>query len=501
MKTPRIFTVGAACLAPIVATCAQAESVRQIGGYFESDARMSLSGREPEWTFMRLDNTARLKAELGAGDVSAHGDFALIYRSFSRAGTLAELEGREATDPFSLESDALYLEIQNLGLERLDLRLGRQILRWGSADRFNPTSVVNPLDLEDPLKFGDRVPNEMAVLSYQAPWSVAGDDITIFDELTFTAVAVPVHRPGQLPASSRLVFEDPSLFVQFVDSPAIDKYAGLLTTFADKGGKIAYDDHVEGPSAKAENLQYGGRISATVLGVDLGAMYFHGYADSLQIQDVSGTFGIPGVQVDLDNPDSLAGLQAALDALDDLSSLPPQQVALVMGYPEVDVLGGDLATSLDFLGGLGLWAEVAAYQHDQMDLSLNFGSERKERLFDEGHYVKYVIGTDYSFTPWWYINVQFLHGFVDEFGGRNLENYMVAGSDLKFFNDQMTLRLFGIVSLADQSFVLYPNVMNRFWDNTEVGVGAFILHGDEKTKFGRVVTGPSQLFVTARYSY
>ena len=115
--------------------------------------------------------------------------------------------------------------------------------------------------------------------------------------------------------------------------------------------------------------------------------------------------------------------------------------------------------------------------------------------------MKYVVGTDYSIASWWYVNMQFLHGFVDEFGADNLENYIVAGSDLKFFNDQMTLRLFGIVNLTDQSFVLYPNLMNRFWDNTEVGLGAFLMQGAEDTKFGSPVTGPNQVFVNARYSY
>ena len=484
---------------PLSPTLALAEV--NVGGYIESDVRLAVPGKDPEWTFMRLDNTGRVKADVGAGDVAGHADVSLIFRAFSRAGTLAELEGRDASDPYSLESDALYLEIQNLGVERLDLSLGRQIVRWGAADRFNPTSVANPLDVEDPLKFGDRVPNEMAVLRYAAPFSVHGDDITIFDELTFTALAIPVHRPGQLPASSRLVFQDPALFVQFVNSPAIDQYAGLLTKFADKGGTIEYDDHVEGPNAEAENVQYGGRVSATVLGVDLSAMYFHGFADSVQIKRVSGVFGIPGAPANLDDPAALDALEGVLDAIDDLSVLPAQQVSLVMGYPEVDVFGGDLATSLDFIGGLGLWAEAAAYSHDALDLSLNFGSERIERLYDSGTFVKYVVGTDYSIASWWYVNMQFLHGFVDEFGADNLENYIVAGSDLKFFNDQMTLRLFGIVNLTDQSFVLYPNLMNRFWDNTEVGLGAFLMQGAEDTKFGSPVTGPNQVFVNARYSY
>ena len=43
--------------------------------------------------------------------------------------------------------------------------------------------------------------------------------------------------------------------------------------------------------------------------------------------------------------------------------------------------------------------------------------------------------------------------------------------------------------------------MNRFWDNTEVGLGAFLMQGAEDTKFGSPVTGPNQVFVNARYSY
>ena len=34
-------------------------------------------------------------------------------------------------------------------------------MNWGAADQFNPTGLLNPLDLEDPTRFGDRVANEM----------------------------------------------------------------------------------------------------------------------------------------------------------------------------------------------------------------------------------------------------------------------------------------------------------------------------------------------------
>ena len=55
---------------PLSPTLALAEV--NVGGYIESDARLAVPGKDPEWTFMRLDNTGRVKADVGAGDVAGH---------------------------------------------------------------------------------------------------------------------------------------------------------------------------------------------------------------------------------------------------------------------------------------------------------------------------------------------------------------------------------------------------------------------------------------------
>lgn len=527
----RCLTV-ATLLCPTLLCLPLAASARDFvyRGYLESDLRLSLPGKpappgEDEVRFVRVDNTARLTMRVGTGNVQGFFDVALIYRGLYDDLGLDDIETRGALDPFDIESDALYIQVSDFLVRGLELKAGRQILEWGAADKFNPTGVINPYDLEDPIKFGERVPNEMLVLSYTAPWHVANEEetLTIFDELTFTAVAVPVFRPGQLPASAGLVFTDPDLFVQFVDSPLLGEFVDLQKAFIDAGGNFAYDPTIETPSFALENVQYAGKVGMTLVGVDVSAMYYRGYSDVLQARSVNadlsriavgiGTATVCGPRapstcdafirdaglLDLNNLDGLRNLLTGTEGTTVAGDVP---VSIRLGYPKIQVVGFDAATSLEFLDGLGLWAEAALYFHDAQTLTLEaHGETTEETLIDEGSFWKVAAGTDYSLFSWWYLNVQYLHGFVDEFGADNQDDYVVAGSDFKFFDNQLVLRLFGIFNLQDQSFVAYPRLMTSFWPNTQLDLGALLLEGKDDSKFGTAATGQSRVFLIGRYSF
>ncbi len=513
-----------ALLALLIASMAWAAPELDTRGLLESDLRLSLPGKDApeggeELQFLRLDNSANLAVKARSGDVAAFVDFTAIYTVFNEARTLEDLSTRETSDPVSFESQALYVQWSDFMAEGVELKVGRMVMEWGAADQFNPTSNLNPLDLEDPTKFGERLANQMVALSYTAPWTVDGDNITIFDEFTITGVVVPVHRPGQIPSSAGAVFTDPDLFAQFVNSPLLDSFVGLQKVFLERGGTFDYSTEVQTPGPALDNAQYAGRMSATVLGVDLSASYYRGYADALQAVKVDA---------DLDTQLDVAGAcgpaQAAqcggfitqlagedlgnLDAVTELLATPGLEISgvipthIVLGYPKVHVVGFDATTSLDFLGGVGIWGEAAMTQHEDQDLILAAGAaSTTETLLEEGSFWKLAAGLDYSFTSWWYLNAQYLHGFVDEFGADNLNDYVVAGSDLKFFNDQMTLRLFGIYQMQDQSYVVYPAIMNRFWDGAEVQLGAFWMGGAEDSKFGGAPAGQSRVFFKGKYSF
>ena len=215
-------------------------------GYIMTDLRLSLPGKDApggddEMRFLRLDNSARLTSRFGADGVEAHADLLLTYRGFYDDLSLSEMDRRTHSDPHDFESDALYVHVSDVLIEGLDLIAGRQIVQWGAADQFNPTGVLNPLDLEDPIRFGDRIPNEMLLLRYTAPWSWSGRSITFFDELSMTLAALPTHRPTQLPSHSSAVFEDPALFAQLVNNQTVKDFTGIQQTIIGFDAEFEYE--------------------------------------------------------------------------------------------------------------------------------------------------------------------------------------------------------------------------------------------------------------------
>ena len=502
-----------------------------IGALLESDLRLSLPGKdappgEEEVRFMRLDNTARLKLRADDGNVAGSMDVALIWRGVPRSGlTLDDVQDRRSTDPVEIESDALYVTFSDVLVEGVELRVGRQIVQWGAADRFNPTSVLNPLDLEDPIEFGARVPNEMLLLSYTAPWTVDGEDITLFDELTFTAAFVPYHRPGQLPSSATLVFSDPDLFAQFANSPLLNEFVDLQKAVLTKGGEFAYSNQVDTPGGALDNSQLAARMTFTAVGIDFSGTYYKGFSDVPQATFVDAD--LDGIEVFVGDTAKACGpgeavscgdlINGILGGADDPREALPELVGLIdmatqingavpthvkLSYPEVQVIGFDATTSLDFLDGVGIWVEGAITQHDAQVLTLKAGdSLLEETVIEEGSFLKVATGLDYTIFSWWYVNAQFLHGFVDEFGSDNLNDYVVAGTDFKMFTDQLTLRLFGIYQLQDSSYIAYPALMGRFWQGGEIILGALHLGGPKDTKFGSPATGQSRVFLKGRYSF
>ena len=144
-----------------------------------------------------------------------------------------------------------------------------------------------------------------------------------------------------------------------------------------------------------------------------------------------------------------------------------------------------------------------------------------------------VVGGDLSVGRHTYFNLQYLHGFIDEFGtgsavhpkvdptnpdevpriDRRIGDYVVAGGDLKLASDTLLLRLFAIVKLPsvdlatgafdDYKFtgVLFPQLDWTVWEGTDLLLGAFVFLGDRSTKFGDPAAGASELFAKARFCY
>ena len=138
--------------------------------------------------------------------------------------------------------------------------------------------------------------------------------------------------------------------------------------------------------------------------------------------------------------------------------------------------------------------------------------------------MKAAAGMDYSITRYWYMNVQYLYGFVDEFGADDLNHYLVLVNDYKLFNESVIARTSVILGMEDLplldadgipevddagaektgitlSGVIYPNLIINAIESTELNIGAFIYFGREDTKFGSPLAGSNMFYMKAKYSF
>jgi hypothetical protein len=409
-------------------------------------------------------------------------------------------------DPWYIESDAAYLDVYKI-LPHLDLRIGRQIVSWGSADKFNPTNSLNTLDLSDPLLFGKALANQMIRLD----WNPIAD-------LIITAVWVPVFRPARLPRTAPLALTEPQRPAPVQDDVQRAAFGFLAATNPPSSLTV----YAQQPEPSIENSQVGVRISGRVLNIDMAVSYYY------------GRFGIPTPNWALQKPNGVT------------------EVGIM--WPRMQSVGWDFAGTIDKLGGMGWWVEGAVIFPQEITYgaynalvpgqwepvtfqknasggydgyTLGYPEHDRGVVIPSTPFVKLTAGVDYSFNKKLYGNFQYVYGFIDEFGaGRQfyarpnavigdpargearIGHYLVAGADLKLFNDQLLLRFFGafkVPQVGDQdphfTAVLFPQIVWAVWDATELSLGSFVFLGPRDSKFGDPAAGATELFLKAKFTY
>ncbi|MGC4120852.1 MAG: hypothetical protein QM765_41000 [Myxococcales bacterium] len=375
-----------------------------VGGYLRFDKRFMVESKDgklvhpgvPQFP-MYHQAFLQLKAK-PIDNVEAKISAALRYYDFMVAKDLYGLQKSEESSPIEALLWEAYVDVYGLGTDRLDLRVGKQRIAWGTADRFNPTDNLNPLDLTDFMNFGERVPS----------WAIKADFTIIEEKLAVTGVllagasAVSLPRYASLPIASAMTSS-----MQVPEGFPPVTVGNLQVDFKPP----AYDfEHT------MQALKAGGNLG----GVDWSVSYFHGYMD-LPIQTK--------VKVNSVTPDPNGSFVLDVTATTELA--------------EEHVLGLDLAG--EFLT-VGWWAEAALtfprevktdYDLSAIDPNLQWNSEVVLR---SQPYLKYTVGLDYT-MPWGtYLNFQFVQGFFTERSWRNLDHYFLLTLRHKFFNEKLTIQ-------------------------------------------------------------
>lgn len=387
----------------------------------------------------RNDNLFRLKLVADAGRFAGVAEIDFSYYGFAIG--LEGFEGiyrQELVDAFRIEARAAYIQANNILVDGLDLRIGQQVIAWGVGDQFNPTNVINAPDVEDPLLFGEQLANVMVKLDY----SPKGNFV-------FSAVMVPIFRPALLPRTAplglsfaeRLPFTNRALrYRVHTENWFVAERQGFPTSV--DGAQVVT------PDFSLENIQWAGRIAGNVLGQDLALMFYYGRSP------------IPQSFISVAKLDNRARCNP-IDPTDCIGGTVQTTTGLyfprfwMLGFNATGELPNPLSLISDKIKGIGYRLEFGMFFPQAMSAAviqqdLDFGNGislpsgeypypggQRPNSVDATPFPKWVIGLDYTFTSNVYLNVQWVHGLVNEFGAGGLFSDGVAVRSGGFVGDQL----------------------------------------------------------------
>ena len=489
-----------------------------------------------------------------------------------------ELDGFEAisdtseTQPYRLDVNELYVEAIDLLVDGFDLRAGQQLVLWGVADQFNPTNNLNPDDLVDPLLFGKQLGNFM----------VKGD-FWVTDDLVLSGVLVPFFKPARLPSSAKL-----GLFaldrLPFLDDALRWRIGAERAAAASVLGQnvtAAADVKTLLPDASFENMQAAFRIAGTIGEQDWALSYYNGRTDfPVPLANHTHQEATPQCARDPLSPICTKGA-----LLTDITLHYPRMHVYGLNvtgeFNPFEGLGEDIP-------GIGYRFEGALVVPTQVKMKLtngdiaiagfnipggeydydgdNLPGGPRPIVVDDEPFLKWTLGLDYTFGSHVYANLMWVHGLADEYGAGDwiggtkavresgvlgtkldaaiqcalprdgtkcareilrprLGDFIVAGVDIRFLDDQALLRLFTILELSgyeESSFEpisgervssslpfytpegfsasILPELSYNFGNGLELSLGSLFNLGKTYTKFGDPAAGGSITYMRARYT-
>jgi hypothetical protein len=364
---------------------AQENSIH-IYGNLTTDQRVVFL-EETEWGWN--ENRLTLKLEKKTDRIKFYSEVWLRNFGIPEYNRSDQLFNRNIIDPFDLQLREAYVQISDLFIPNLDLKIGRQRITWGTADKLNPTDNLNPYDLEDILDFGRHRGSDAISLTYYFK-----------NDFSLQAVAIPFFQPANLPVGMFSNALMPSIEIP------IDIPINSLTTQINKP-----------KNSVMESSTLGFKFKGAIKSVDFSLSYIWGYN------------GIPYLSKTTVTPQLIP---LGLDVNAELS------------YFRNHVFGIDMSTEIK---GVGVWVEGALFKLQDSLMYSNVISisgldpiQSDSLILDSKEpYFRAIVGADYHFGKGSYINIQYMHGFIHENGNQNMSDYLFLKFDQRLLDDKLTI--------------------------------------------------------------
>lgn len=428
----------------------------ELSGQLKLDKRLLL--QQEDWPQYPIYHQAFLKlTALPSDEVELTISSKLRVYDFAAVEQVTGLQNSAQLSPMDLLLWQSYVDIYGMLDDRLDLRIGKQRIAWGTADRFNPTDNLNPDDLTDFLDFGAKLPT----------WALLVDFIVQEEWLKLTGVLLPGPVPAMLP--------------RFGGVPLQQNMAGGFSDMVPSSMSMTLGPvDVAMPVSNLKHSMQALKASGNLLGADWSLSYFHGYDD------------IP--------------IEKSVDI--SLVSLQELYVDSTVILPEIHVVGADFAREFFTVG---FWLEAALFFPQEVALEVTAptlqGTQTKEAtVLHSDPYMKLTAGLDYT-LPWGtYVNFQYVHGLFAERGG-DLHDYFVLGFEHTFLDGALKLTE-GWMLETDAFEELQDNygasisfqLTYKPYDNIDLMFGHVLIAGQGKALFAQMDNG-DQTYAKMKVSF
>ena len=373
----------------------------------------------------------------------------------------SDLYNKGFTDPYNIDIREAYIQLYGFLTKNLDVTIGRQRIVWGTADKLNPTDNLNPFDLEDILDFGRHRGSDAMNLNYY-----------LSNDFSLQGVFIPFFQPANMPVG---------IFANAL-SPKMELPQGMIL-------KNVSDTILTPKYNLGESSTLGLKFKGFIKGVDFSLSYVWGWD------------GLPFVTRNTFIPvDALGGTN----------------INSQLSFARTHIIGADLSTSI---GGIGFWAEAAAFISEKNVIMSNDLSalypilpvpviQDSLILSKSKPYIKFVVGGDYNFADGSYLNMQYMHGFIHERGNGNLNDYFFLRFDKKFFNEKLKVAPIcgGFIvtnwnNIKDNYALVYmPEITYQATENAEINLSALIIDGNGDNLFANLKNYNMILF-KLKYSF
>jgi hypothetical protein len=413
------------------------ENKLKLSGELLTDERFLLKNQN-DWVWNENRLTLNLEKKI-SGNSKFYSEVWLRNIGLPNIITSADLYNKGIVDPYNLEIREAYIQITGFLTKKLDLKIGRQYIVWGTADKLNPTDNLNPYDMEDILDFGRHRGSDAINLNYY-----------FNNYFSMQGVFIPFFQPANLPAG---------IFSDALNPPVPELGQGMVLK--------EYSDTILMPRYSIGQSSVSG-------------LKFKGFAGGVDFS-LSYVWGIDGLPFNTRNTFS------PVDAIGGTN------ISSQLSFSRTHIIGADLATSL---AGIGFWAEVAAFIPEKdivmvNDLSAFYPMSpvpvtQDTLILDKTKpYVKFIVGGDYFFADGSYFNLQYLHGFIHERGNKNLNDYFFLQYEKKFFNEKLKVApVTGAFIVANwneiqdnYALVYMPEISYKATVNAEITLSAAFFDG------------------------